>query len=118
MKLLLHWVLSTGALLLIAHVLPLGVHVADFKTALIAALVLGLLNVSLKPILKILTLPIDILTLGLFGVIINGLLFWLVASFDSRFVVRGFWWAIIAALFYTALNHLIDWVLGDNGHID
>ena len=116
MKLLLHWLLSAGALLLIAYVLPLGVHVEDFKTALIAALVLGILTVFLRPILRLLTLPINLITLGLFGVVINGLLFWLAASFVDQFEVRSFWWAIAAAFLYAVCNHLIDAVLGNKEH--
>jgi putative membrane protein len=106
MKLLLVWIINTVALIAVAYLLP-GVSVASFASALVAALVLGLVNTVVRPILVLLTLPATILTLGLFIFVINGLLFWLVGSFIQGFVVAGFWWGVLGALVYS----LVSWLL-------
>ena len=95
-----------AALLLVAHVYP-GVTVGSFGSAMVAALVLGLLNTLLRPILVLLTLPVTLLTLGLFIFVINGLLFWFVGSFIEGFVVSGFWWGIAGAIAYS----IVSWAL-------
>ncbi len=89
LKMLLHVVATAGAILLIAHFIP-GIVVASFTTAVIVALVWGLIGLTVKPILTLLTLPITILTLGLFSLILNALLFWLVSVFVPGFSVEGF----------------------------
>lgn len=104
MRLILRWVINAGTLLLLAYYLP-GISVSGWYTALIAALILGLVNAVLKPILVILTLPVNILTLGLFTFVINALLFWFVASFVDGFSVAGFWPAFWGALILT----LVSW---------
>ncbi len=106
LRLLVVWVIHTLALLGVAYLLP-GVTVATFGTALIAALVLGLVNTVIRPILILLTLPVTILTLGLFIFVINGLLFWLVGSFIQGFNVAGFWWGVAGAILYS----IISWLL-------
>ena len=106
MRLLIAWLLHTLALIAVAYLLP-GVSVASFGSALIAALVLGLVNTVIRPLLILLTLPVTILTLGLFIFVINGLLFWLVGSFIQGFVVAGFWWGVFGAIVYS----LISWLL-------
>ena len=106
MWLLLHWVLNAIALLIVAHVVP-GVSVSDPVAALVAAVLLGLANAVVKPILVLLTLPVTILTLGLFIFVINGLLFWFVGSFIQGFQVAGFWWGVLGAIVYS----LISWLL-------
>ena len=106
MRLLIAWLLHTIALLAVAYLLP-GVTVATFGAALIAALVLGLVNTVIRPILILLTLPVTILTLGLFIFVINGLLFWFVGSFIEGFQVAGFWWGVAGAIVYS----LISWLL-------
>ena len=78
---------------------------ADFTTALAAAVILGLVNAVIRPILVLLTLPATILTLGLFIFVINGLLFWFVASFVKGFSVAGFWSAVLGAIVYA----LVSW---------
>lgn len=93
------------ALLLTAYALP-GVFVASFYIALIVAVILGFVNLILKPILVLFTLPINILTLGLFMFIINGFLFWFVASFVDGFDVDGFWWAVLGALVVSAVSYI------------
>ena len=106
MRLLLVWVLNAIALLGVAYIYP-GVQVQDWKSAAIAALVLGLVNTLVKPILVLLTLPATILTLGLFIFVINGLLFWAVGSYLEGFRVSGFWSGVFGAIVYS----LISWAL-------
>ena len=81
----------------LAHILP-GVHIDSFMTALIVALVLGVLNAIVKPIMIILTLPVTIITLGLFLFVINALIILLCAKLVSGFVVDGFWWALLFSI--------------------
>ena len=102
-SLLLRWLLNSGALLLIAYLYP-GVTVESFFAALVAALVLGLVNAVIRPILVILTLPVTILTLGLFLFVINALLFWLVAETVPGFRVTGFGAALIGSLLYSLIT--------------
>jgi putative membrane protein len=109
MWLLLHWVLNGLALLIVAHVVP-GVAVRDPVTALVAAVLLGLANAVIKPVLVLLTLPVTILTLGLFLLVINGLLFWAVSAVMTGFEVRGFWTGVLGALVYSVLTGLL-WLL-------
>jgi putative membrane protein len=106
MRLLLVWLINAIALMAVAYLLP-GISVANFITALIAALVLGLVNAVIKPIVILLTLPATLLTLGLFIFVINGLLFWFVGSFIEGFVVSGFWWGVIGAIAYS----IVSWAL-------
>ncbi len=112
MKLLYRWILSALALLAVAYVIP-TIHLSGIGTALLTALVLGLFNALLRPILILLTLPVTILTLGLFMFIINGLLFYLASILVPGFEITGFWWAVLGALVYSALNMLIDHILGE-----
>lgn len=104
-KLLLAWLINAVALLALPYVVP-GVQVSGFGTALVAALVLGLVNTLIRPLVVLLTLPATILTLGLFILVINGLLFWAVATFVDGFQVAGFWAAVLGAIVYS----VISWV--------
>jgi putative membrane protein len=106
LRLLLVWLINTVALILVAYLLP-GVSVATFTSALVAALVLGLVNTVIRPILILLTLPVTILTLGLFIFVVNGLLFWLVGSFIQGFLVAGFWWGVLGAIVYSVISWLL-----------
>jgi len=106
MRLLLVWLINSLALIAVAYLLP-SITVASFATALVAALVLGLVNTVIRPLLILLTLPATLLTLGLFIFVINGLLFWLVGSFVEGFVVQGFWAGVAGAVVYS----LIAWLL-------
>ena len=99
--------LLAAALLLVAE-LYAGVAVASFGSALIAALVLGLLNTLLRPLLVLLTLPVTMLTLGLFLFVINALMFWAAASLLRGFSVTGFGAALIGSLIYSLFGMLID----------
>jgi len=110
MKILVRWLLLAGALLLVAHLYP-GVVVKSFTAALVAALVLGLLNTLLRPILVLLTLPVTVLTLGLFLFIINALLFWAAASLLDGLAVTGFGAALIGSLIYSLCGMAIDVVV-------
>ena len=106
MKLLIGWLLNALALLGVAYFVP-GITVSNFTSALIAAAVIGLVNMLIKPILLILTLPVTIITLGLFIFVINGILFWLVGNFLDGFDVKTLMAGIIGAIVYSA----ISWVL-------
>ncbi len=110
MRLLLGWAINAGVLLLLPYLVP-AVQVKDFWTALLVALVLGLLNAIVRPVLVLLTLPITVLTLGLFLFVINGLTFWLVARMLDGFTVTGFWWAVLAALLYSVISSFVSAML-------
>ena len=110
MKILVRWLLLAGALLLVAHLYP-GVVVKSFTSALVAALVLGLLNTLLRPILVLLTLPVTVLTLGLFLFIINALMFWAAAYLLDGLAVTGFGAALIGSLIYSLCGMAIDVVI-------
>jgi len=107
MKTLTRWLLLAAALLLVAHLYP-GVQVKGFGTALIAAFVLGLFNTILRPVLVLLTLPVTLLTLGLFLFVINALLFWATATVLDGFTVAGFGAALIGSLIYSLCGMAID----------
>jgi putative membrane protein len=92
MRILIHWLLSALIILAGAYLLP-GIHVATFTTALVLALVLGIINAFIKPILVVLTLPVTILSLGLFILVLNALFILLAARIVPGFTVDGFWWA-------------------------
>jgi putative membrane protein len=107
MKLMVRWLLLAAALLLVAN-LYAGVQVASFGAAMIAALVLGLLNTLVRPLLVLLTLPVTLLTLGLFLFVINALMFWAAASVLDGFNVSGFGAALIGSLIYSLAGVVID----------
>ncbi|WBY04003.1 phage holin family protein [Ramlibacter tataouinensis] len=107
MKLIAKWLLSATALLFVAYVYP-GVEVRDFTAALIAAFVIGLLNLVVRPILVVLTLPVTLVTLGLFLFVINALMFWAAGSVLDGFRVPGFVAALVGSLIYSALGVVID----------
>ncbi len=107
MRLVLKWLLSAVALLAVAYVYS-GVQVNNFVSALIAAAVIGLLNAVLRPVLVILTLPVSIVTLGLFLFVINALMFWSASGLLNGFHVAGFWAALLGSLIYSALGLIID----------
>jgi putative membrane protein len=104
------WIVTTVSLLIITR-LPLGITVRDMGTAFVAALVLGLLNALLGPILRFLAFPITILTLGLFAIVINAFLLWLTSKLVDGFRLDGALSAIIGAIVLGILNALIFWLL-------
>jgi putative membrane protein len=107
MKIIVRWLLLAAALLLVAQVYA-GVSVASFSSALIAAFVLGLFNTLVRPLLVLLTLPVTLLTLGLFLFVINALMFWAAASVLDGFNVAGFGAALIGSLLYSLCGLVID----------
>lgn len=107
MKLIVRWLLLAAALLLVAYLYP-GVSVQSFGSAMIAALVLGLLNTIVRPLLVLLTLPVTLLTLGLFLFVINALMFWAAAYVLAGFNVTGFVAALIGSLIYSLCGMVID----------
>jgi len=107
MKLILKWLLSAAALLAVAHLYS-GVVVTSFTSALIAAFVIGLFNTLLRPVLVLLTLPVTVVTLGLFLFVINALLFWAASGLLDGFNVRGFWAALLGSLIYSVLMVIVD----------
>jgi putative membrane protein len=106
MHILLAIIINTIAVLLTAYILP-GIHIAGFWSAVFVAVVLGIVNAILRPIIFILTLPINILTLGLFSFVIMGLLVYLVSAIVPGFKVDNFGWAILFALIVAIIN----WIL-------
>lgn len=111
MKLPLKWLLSAAALLFVAYVYG-GVQVQSFGSALIAAFVIGLFNAVLRPVLVILTLPVTVVTVGLFLFVINALMFWAAAGVLDGFHVNGFMAALLGSLIYSALGLVIESALG------
>jgi putative membrane protein len=107
MKLLLKWLLSAAALLMVAYVYS-GVEVKSFTAALVAAFIIGLFNTIVRPVLVVLTLPVTVITLGLFLFVINALMFWAAASVLDGFHVRGFGAALLGSLIYSALGIVIE----------
>lgn len=107
MKTIVTWLLAACALLLLAYLYP-GVQVQSFTSALIAAFVIGLFNMVLRPVLVLLTLPVTLITLGLFLFVINALLFWAAASVLDGFHVNGFGAALLGSLIYSAIMLVVD----------
>ena len=110
MRILALWIINGLSLLVLPYVFT-GIKVDSFFTAMIVVLVLGLINAVARPVLVILTLPITIVTLGLFIFVINALLFWFVASFVDGFAVSGFWTALIGAIVYSLISWLASALL-------
>ncbi len=107
MRLLLVWLVNTAALIAVAYLMP-SVTISSFGAALVAALALGLVNAVIRPVLVLLTLPVTVLTLGLFILVINGLLFWAVGTFVAGFHVAGFWSGVIGALVFSIVSWLLS----------
>jgi putative membrane protein len=106
LRILVVWLINAVALAAVAYLMP-SVSIDSAGAALAAALVLGLVNALVRPVLVLLTLPVTVLTLGLFIFVINGLLFWAVGSFVSGFHVAGFWSGVFGAIIFS----LISWAL-------
>lgn len=113
MKLIIRILLTAVAVFLIAEFLP-GVSVESYVTAIIVAVVLAILNLIVKPILVILTLPVTILTLGLFLLVINAIIILLADSFISGFGVDGFWIALIFSLLLSVFQSILFSILGSD----
>ncbi len=107
LKLIVKWLLSASALLLVAYIYS-GVVITSFGAAMLAALVIGLLNTFVRPILVLLTLPVTVVTLGLFLFIINALMFWAASGILDGFQVQGFVAALVGSLIYTLIGVVIE----------
>lgn len=110
MRLLLHWILSAIAVWIVAHIVP-GIYVSGWQSALIAALVIGLINATLGLLLKIVTFPLTILTLGLFWFVINAMMLELAASLVNGFYVRNFVAALIGAVMLSLVSSVLQWLI-------
>ena len=110
MRLLLKWLLSAGALLLVAAVFS-GVQVESYGSALLAVVVISFFNTLVRPILVVLTLPVTLVTVGLFLLVINGLMLWAASGLLGGFHVTGFWAAVWGAILYSILEMAIDSLL-------
>ena len=104
------WLLYAAALMLVSHLVS-GITIASYGSAVLAAVVIALLDLVLGSILKLLTLPLTIVTLGLFLIVINALLFWAAGSMLSGFHVAGFWTAVLGAILYSLLCMAVDALL-------
>jgi putative membrane protein len=114
MRMILRWIISALALLALPYLIN-GIELKSFYIALIVALLLGLVNAVVRPILILLTLPVTVLTLGLFILVINAVLFWFVASFVAGFQVSGFWAAFFGAIVYSLITWAANALLFDAG---
>jgi putative membrane protein len=109
-KILLKWLINALALLVTTYVVK-GIEVTGGPALFLAAALLGILNALIRPILLVLTLPINIITLGLFTLVINGAMLWLVSLIIKGFVIQGFWAAIIGALIISLISWVFNWLI-------
>ena len=112
MNIIIKWLLNSLVIFVAAYLLP-GIHVANFLTALAIALILGILNLTIRPLIIILTLPLTIVTLGLFLLVINALMILLTSSLVPGFEVEGFWWAFLFSIFVSIIHLLTLRIFGD-----
>lgn len=106
MGLLISWIVSTIAIIVTAYFLP-GVHVSSLVAALVTAVILGIVNAVIKPLLILFTLPLTIVTLGLFTFVINALMILLVSAIVPGFKVDGFWWALAFSIILSIVNSVL-----------
>lgn len=111
MKFIVRWLITAVVLLAVVKIVP-GIYIVDWPTLFIAALVIGLLNAFLRPLLVLLTLPINILTLGLFILVINGVIFSLASWLVKGFYINNYWGAFWAALVFSVLSFLVNALMG------
>ncbi len=107
MRILAKWTIASLAILLAAYFVP-GITVDGYYPALIAALVLGVLSITIKPIVKLLTLPLSLITLGLFSVLVNAFFFWIVSTVVKGFSVNGFAAAVLGSVIVSVVNYVGD----------
>jgi putative membrane protein len=110
LRLLVNWLLSALALMIVAYIMP-GFEVRGFTGALIAALVIGLINATLGLLLKILTFPLTVITLGLFWLVINALMLMLASRLLESFEVSGFWAAFFGGIVLMLVNMVLRWLV-------
>lgn len=107
MSIIINWLISCFAIVITAYLLP-GIHLSGFKAALLTALALGLINAFIKPVLSLLTLPLTVMTLGLFSLVLNALLIMLTAKLVPGFQVQGFLWAVAFSVVLTITNWILS----------
>lgn len=112
-KILVHWIITTLAIVLVAWFYG-GIEVSGIIVAFLVALVLGIVNAILRPIFLLLTLPINIITLGLFTFIINGLMLWLVSIIVPGFYVAGFWAAVLGSILISIVSMILGMFTADD----
>ena len=112
MRLLVRWLVNAVALMIVTYIVP-GFKVNGFIAALIAAAVIGLINATLGLVLKIVTFPLTILTLGLFLIVVNAIMLRIAAYFVRGFEVQGWWPALLGALLLSIVSSFLHWVVGD-----
>ncbi len=117
MGLLIRWLILTAAIIIASYLLD-GIHISGFFSAFLAAAILGVLNALFRPVLIILTLPINILTFGLFTFIINALMLKMASSVIPGFEVQGFWTAVFGALIISFVSWLLNSFISDRGRIE
>ena len=110
--LVVRWLINAGAILLVAQLLE-GIHVAGLGTALVAALVLGLVNAVIRPVILALTMPIGCLTLGLFTFVVNALTLWLTAAVVPGFDIDGFLPALVGSVLISVVSSVASWLSGN-----
>jgi putative membrane protein len=116
MRLVIRLLVNTAAILLAAHLVP-GLAVRNFTTALVAGLVLGLINAIVRPVLVILTFPITLITLGLFLLVLNAFCLWLASTLVPGFHVQGFWAAVLGAVIISAVSWLASALVSDGARL-
>ena len=109
MRLIINWIFSALALMIVAYVVP-GFYVQSFLTALIAAAIIGIINATLGLVLKVLTFPLTVLTLGIFWIVINALMLEFASVFVRGFVIRSFFSAFIGAVLLSLINMIFHWL--------
>jgi putative membrane protein len=117
MGLLLRWLILTSGIIIASYLLE-GIHVSGFFSAFLAAALLGILNALFRPILILLTLPINILSLGLFTFVINALMLMMVSGVISGFEVHGFWTALLGSLIISIISWLLNSFISDRGRVE
>lgn len=115
--LIFRWVVNAGGLLLVSYLFE-GIHVAGVGWAFIAALFLGVINALIRPVVLVLTLPINVLTLGLFTLVINGLMLWITGRLLAGFVVTSFGSAVGGALVLTLISFAANALIGERGRVE
>jgi len=117
LTLIVKWLIYALAIFLVGSFLP-GLHVPDYTAALWIALILGILNVTLRPLLQLIALPVTIITLGLFALVVNGFVLWLADKFSESITIDGFWWAVIAAVIISLVSAIGNrFILGKDGKL-
>ena len=114
---LFRWLILTVAIMITSYIID-GIHVTGFVSALLAAAILGILNAIFRPILIILTLPINILTLGLFTFVINAVLLMMVSGVIRGFDVQGFWSAVFGSLLISIVSWILNSFFNDKGRVE